>query len=163
MFQYNLPLSCFALLYIRQNCSLNQSFQKQCNLPMSIYRWQNNVLPILLKDRAPISQNTGATGAILYWCILPLIYEKNLDSKYIYFAFDLNPLKWTKNQTKLHYFVLFDLAFVCMLLSFMYAFQSESKLFGCLTVKELLARNRRDIWSLSDNYGIRFVVWRKGQ
>ena len=30
-----------------------------------------------------------------------------------------------------------------------YAFQSESTLYICLNVKELLARNRRDIWSLS--------------
>ena len=31
-----------------------------------------------------------------------------------------------------------------------YAFQSESKLYSCLNVKKLLARNRREIWSLSD-------------
>ena len=31
-----------------------------------------------------------------------------------------------------------------------YAFQSESTLYSCLNVKELLAQNRRKIWSLSD-------------
>ena len=31
-----------------------------------------------------------------------------------------------------------------------YAFQSDSTLYVCLNVKELLARNRRKIWSLSD-------------
>ena len=31
-----------------------------------------------------------------------------------------------------------------------YTFQSESTLSSCLNVKELLAQNRRDIWSLSD-------------
>ena len=31
-----------------------------------------------------------------------------------------------------------------------YAFQSESRLYSCLNVKELLARIRRKIWSLSD-------------
>ena len=31
-----------------------------------------------------------------------------------------------------------------------YAFQSESTLYCCLNVKELLARNRREIWNLSD-------------
>ena len=31
-----------------------------------------------------------------------------------------------------------------------YAFQSESTLNSCLNVKELLARSRREIWSLSD-------------
>ena len=31
-----------------------------------------------------------------------------------------------------------------------YAFQSESTLCSCLNVKELLARSRREIWSLSD-------------
>ena len=32
----------------------------------------------------------------------------------------------------------------------MHAFRSESTLYSCLNVKELFARNRRDIWSLSD-------------
>ena len=31
-----------------------------------------------------------------------------------------------------------------------YAFQSESTFYSCLNVKELLARNRHEIWSLSD-------------
>ena len=31
-----------------------------------------------------------------------------------------------------------------------YAFQSESTLYGCLNVKELLTRNRCDIWRLSE-------------
>ena len=34
-----------------------------------------------------------------------------------------------------------------------YVFQSESTLCICLNVNERLARNRRDIWSLSDCYG----------
>ena len=34
-----------------------------------------------------------------------------------------------------------------------YAFQSESTLYSCLNVKELLARNRREIGSLSDCSG----------
>ena len=37
-----------------------------------------------------------------------------------------------------------------------HTFQSESALYSCLNVKELLAQNRRDIWSLSDSNGIRF-------
>ena len=37
---------------------------------------------------------------------------------------------------------------------FKYAFQSKSTLCSCLNVKEHLARNRSDIWSLSDNNGI---------
>ena len=36
-----------------------------------------------------------------------------------------------------------------------YAFQSEFALYSCLNVKKLLARNRRDIWSLSDCNGSR--------
>ena len=32
----------------------------------------------------------------------------------------------------------------------MYTFQSESTLYSCLNIKELLARSRRKIWSLSD-------------
>ena len=37
----------------------------------------------------------------------------------------------------------------------MYAFQNESTFYSCLNVKELLARNRHDIWSLSDWNGAR--------
>ena len=36
-----------------------------------------------------------------------------------------------------------------------YAFQSKSTLYSCINVKELLARNRCDIWSLSDSNRIR--------
>ena len=36
-----------------------------------------------------------------------------------------------------------------------YPFQSESTLYSYLSVKEFLAWNRRDIWSLSDSNGIR--------
>ena len=36
-----------------------------------------------------------------------------------------------------------------------YTFQSEFPLYICLNVKELLARNRSDIWSLSDCNGTR--------
>ena len=36
-----------------------------------------------------------------------------------------------------------------------YAFESESTLYSCLNVKELLAQNRHNIWSLSDSNGIR--------
>ena len=35
-----------------------------------------------------------------------------------------------------------------------YAPQSESTLYSCLTVKELLAGNRSSVWSLSDNAGL---------
>ena len=37
-----------------------------------------------------------------------------------------------------------------MFLHVMYAFQSESTLYSCLNFKELVARSRREIWSLSD-------------
>ena len=40
-----------------------------------------------------------------------------------------------------------------------YAFQSESTLYSCLNVKELLARSRREIWGLSDcNWMIRTYI-----
>ena len=41
-------------------------------------------------------------------------------------------------------------AFHCMLLSCQYALQSESSLYFWLNVKEFLAPNRRDIWTLND-------------
>ena len=42
-----------------------------------------------------------------------------------------------------------------MLLHVTYMFQIESRLYSCLNVKELLARNSRDVRSLSDSNGIR--------
>ena len=36
-----------------------------------------------------------------------------------------------------------------------YALPRESTFYSCMNVKELLARNRHDIWSLSDSNGIR--------
>ena len=36
-----------------------------------------------------------------------------------------------------------------------YAFESESTLYSCLNVKELLAENKRNVWNLSDSKGIR--------
>ena len=36
-----------------------------------------------------------------------------------------------------------------------YPFQTESTLYSCVDVKELLARNKRKIWSLSDRNGTR--------
>ena len=40
-----------------------------------------------------------------------------------------------------------------------YVFWSASTLYSCLNVKELLARNRRDIWTLRDYNGIRILFW----
>ena len=43
------------------------------------------------------------------------------------------------------------------------AFQSESTVYSCLNVKELLARSRRDIWRLSDCNGIRIQNHKVGK
>ena len=40
-----------------------------------------------------------------------------------------------------------------VLINVTYAFQGESTLYSCLNVKELLDRNRRDTWRLSDCKG----------
>ena len=65
--------------------------------------------------------------------------------------------KWTLNHlaelTKLFNWVLSTflyVAFDCMFLSCPDVFHTESTLYICLNVKELLVRNRRVIWSLSD-------------
>ena len=36
-----------------------------------------------------------------------------------------------------------------------YAFQSKSTTHGCLNIKQLLTRNMRNLWSLSNSNGIR--------
>ena len=41
-------------------------------------------------------------------------------------------------------------SYVCMFCHATYAFQNESTPYSCLNVKELLARSKRGIWSLSD-------------
>ena len=46
-------------------------------------------------------------------------------------------------------------AFDCMFYHVMYVFQSESTLCNCLNVNEVLAQNRRDIWSFSGCNGTR--------
>ena len=51
---------------------------------------------------------------------------------------------WYRNELKAHCFMTLCYYYVT------YAFQSESTLYICLNDKELLARNRRDIWSLGD-------------
>ena len=51
------------------------------------------------------------------------------------------------------YFQVFQ--YNCMFLSCQIRFQSESTLYICLNVNELLARRRREIWSLSDCNWIR--------
>ena len=53
-----------------------------------------------------------------------------------------------QHSTSWHFF-LQSLFFVCSY-HVTYAFQSESTLYSCLNVKELLAQNRCKIWSLSD-------------
>ena len=56
-----------------------------------------------------------------------------------------NILKWDR-----HDFSQVSLALTVCSCHVTYAFQSESTLYSCLNVKELLARSRREIWSLSD-------------
>ena len=54
-------------------------------------------------------------------------------------------------------YIMFHMSFILTACYYhvMYAFQGESTLYNCLNVNELLARDRRDIWSLSDSNGIR--------
>ena len=54
--------------------------------------------------------------------------------------------KWTKKNNSLTLTVSFY--------HVTYAFQSEPKLYSCLNVKEVVARNGCDIWLLSDCKGV---------
>ena len=63
------------------------------------------------------------------------------------------------------FLLLFLFGFLCLAKLFLekrdsyvlnrWSLQSESTSYSCPNVKELLAQNRRDIWSLSDSNGIR--------
>ena len=56
---------------------------------------------------------------------------------------------------------IYNCTFECMLLHVTYAFQSESTLYSYLNAKELLARNRHDMWSL--NIVLTFIISEKLQ
>ena len=59
--------------------------------------------------------------------------------------------KWLSCVVSTYLYGAFDCMFLsCQSESWQGAFQSESTLYSCLNVKELLARSRREIWSLSD-------------
>ena len=55
-----------------------------------------------------------------------------------------------KNSPSANIFKKFTVWAVCSC-HVTYAFQSESTLYSCLNIKELLARSRREIWRLSDS------------
>ena len=77
---------------------------------------------------------------------------------FYYFKCELPPLMLSLGhncENRLHYFKHNIRLAVCYYHVTYYTFQNESTLYSCLNVKELLARNRRDIWSLSDCNGIR--------
>ena len=86
-----------------------------------------------------------------WWCIWKLLninkikttfyFTRNLSFKF--FNFILKEILYLEYHSHLT---------VCSY-HFTYALQSESTLCSCLNVKELLARNRCDIWSLSDSNG----------
>ena len=62
-------------------------------------------------------------------------------------------LSWFSYSPDIRYLLFKYTFFLCMLLSFTYLFHSEYLLYSCLNIKELFTRNRRDIWSLSNNNG----------
>ena len=66
-------------------------------------------------------------------------------AKYFPFYFDISKITTYLSLTLL----IITILPVCFY-HVKHAFQGESTLYGCLNVKELLARNRREIWSLSD-------------
>ena len=57
---------------------------------------------------------------------------------------------FTKKGINLRIFIIFIIHMTACSCHVTYAFQSESTLYSCLNVKELLAWSRREIWSLSD-------------
>ena len=60
--------------------------------------------------------------------------------------------KIPENINALEYTQIWKIPFILTVYSchVTYTFQSESTLYSCLNVKELLAQSRREIWSLSD-------------
>ena len=57
--------------------------------------------------------------------------------------------------TPIHEILLLEKSWTVCYYHVLFAFLSESTLCGCLNANELLAWNRRDIWSLSDSNKIR--------
>ena len=66
----------------------------------------------------------------------------------------INPLKRYPHNIESCAFILEIFVIIFLTVSYYhvtYAFQCESNLYSYLNVKELVAQNRRDIWSLSDS------------
>ena len=80
--------------------------------------------------------------------IKELTVPKNLKNEWKQLLFKMIFLVWTKvdkmSVERIEHFLT-----VCSC-HVPYAFQSESTLYSCLNVKELLARSRREIWRWSD-------------
>ena len=97
-------------------------------------------------------QNTWWQVIELVWRACTSLYSRDIIS-WIQFQEESSLL----DPFKIYRF-LFDLPAKMLAVCFnhvTYAFQSESTLCICLNVKELLARNRRHVWGLSDYNGTR--------
>ena len=95
---------------------------------------------------ATLLKRDSSTGAFLW--ILRNFYG------HLFWRTSANDSYWKEKRKKVF----------CMFLYVTYAFQSEFILCSCLSGKKLFARNRHDIWSLSDRNGTRThkPIWLNG-
>ena len=82
------------------------------------------------------------TKFLVTYLILKLVFH--------WWIFSCEATFFIQKQQKLgSYFFYFKKSLIVCSCHVTYAFQSESTFYNCLNVKELLARNRHEIWSLN--------------
>ena len=93
---------------------------------------------------------------VIIWVVIKItdqtIFWPNLSSQRRCNSFTTLPFMAVVLYKKSVIFLRFSIYLFldCMFLHVKYGFQSESTLYSCLDVKELLAQSRHEIWSLSD-------------
>ena len=112
-----------------------------CNICILVYYWTDDVVLEVIKFGATKQFN-------IYFCCFKWIIK--LTPLYSFDMFVFNNHYFPRIFSHLDKIYLTVGSYHVT-----YVFQSESTLYSCLNVKELLARSRRDIWRLSDCNGTR--------
>ena len=117
-----------------------------CIYCISYYFWVWRKLIVFIVFPIIFEQTRRLFGTLDFLEFLFLILRKFERTNQLLF-----PLKWKEKRKFSDDFR--GLKFTVCSCHVTHAFQSESTLYSCLNVKELLSRNKCDIWSLSDCNG----------
>ena len=142
-------MACIHFFYQSQNTLL-------CTKPFpeaTLLSWQKVIKKLDICANALLSNTFGNVTSILTCLQFP--FKSSLP--FLLLSVLLN---WP-NDLAVLWVLIFAVHLTVWYYHVTYSSQSESTLYSCLNVKELLARNRRDIWSLSNSAGnhIHSLIW----